>query len=185
MQPRRCLLLQLLVCSTFVFCPSTCNADDADGFGLEARCIGGPNEESGSVFSITSVVTVRSPLRCLLENADRPLQCTISVSAPCNDEYTLHITILGKDGGIFRSHEVPMHCGQTLYDASFVVANRHILVNRCDHSRAAFTARKFDILGLIMRAFVQPIFVPNNASPSRPPLIYSRHVPRPYRCTPA
>ena len=124
-------------------------------------------------------------MRCLLEHADRPLQCTISVSAPCNDEYTLYITILGKDGGVFRSHEVPMHCGQTLYDASFVVANRHILVNRCDHPRAAFTARKFDVLGLIVRIFVQPIFVPNNASPSRPPLIYSRHVPRPYRCPPA
>ena len=88
-------------------------------------------------------------MRCLLKHADRPLQCTISVSAPCNDEYTLHITILGKDGGVFRSHEVPMHCGQTLYDASFVVANRHILVNRCDHPRAAFTARKFNGLGLI------------------------------------
>lgn len=50
------LLLLLSACSLF---PSPCAADGVGPFALDASCLGGPNEESGSVFSITSIITVR------------------------------------------------------------------------------------------------------------------------------
>ncbi len=53
------LQIHLLLCSAFIVRCSNSDSYDADSFGLEVRCLGGPNEESGSVFPITSVVTVR------------------------------------------------------------------------------------------------------------------------------
>ncbi len=77
LQRRRCMLrnkLQQLACLLPLLCPllllllrpaaCSCSTSAADGsnFALEAHCIGGPNEESGSVFSITSIVTVPTQL---------------------------------------------------------------------------------------------------------------------------
>jgi hypothetical protein len=47
----------LLLCSAFIVRCYNSDSYDADSFALEVRCLGGPNEESGSVFPITSVVT--------------------------------------------------------------------------------------------------------------------------------
>lgn len=59
MQKHILLQIHLLLCSAFIARCYNSDSQDADSFALEVRCLGGPNEESGSVFPITSVVTVR------------------------------------------------------------------------------------------------------------------------------
>ncbi len=132
MQQRPLVLLPLLLFFVFALPRVPCKAD---GFGLEARCIGAPNEESGSVFSITSVVTVPTLASfayfvALPITSSPPSQCTVSVDAPCNAGYSLSIAIIGNNTGILQRHDEPVVCGQVQYGASFVLANRYILSNR-------------------------------------------------------
>ena len=58
-QPRLLFVNLLLLLSACCLLPGPCAANGVDPFALEASCLGGPNEESGSVFSITSIITVR------------------------------------------------------------------------------------------------------------------------------
>lgn len=110
-----------------------CVADDAgngDDIFLDSTCIGSPNEESGSVFSITYIITVR----CAMPPAEFLLtmsrQCSISAIVPCDQGLSLRLTILGNKSGALQIHEQAVDCGHTQYSATFVVTNRLILSGR-------------------------------------------------------
>jgi hypothetical protein len=109
-----------------------CVADSVDlngDIGLDSRCFGSPNEESGSVFPISYIIAVRSAEPpCVF--AEIALQCSISVSVPCNRDYSLSLAIVGSNSGSLQRLEQQVECHQTHYSASFVVSNRLILSGR-------------------------------------------------------
>ena len=74
-RPQLALLPLFLLC--FFLRRGTCDADGAGSAVLDVRCLGNPNEESGSVFAITYIITVRraAPPLARAHSPPRSAQC--------------------------------------------------------------------------------------------------------------